>query len=168
METYTRDVFYNEIEVQDDISSWNEGDEIVITSTDFKWTQVEKFIVISAEGTTLKFYGKVENVHYGDSYEGIDMYAEIGLLTRNIKIHGEMESDCDGVFCDKEDYDKFGGHTKAVNGFKSYNIEGVELFHMGQEGILGRYPIHFHMAYDTMRDGKRSYIKNNAIHHTFR
>ena len=127
--------------------------------------------MIEAHGNVLKFEGKVENVHYGASYEGVDMFAEVGLLTRNVKIHGEME-ECDGSDdngeCDDLEKDSFGGHTQTLQGFKSYKIENVQFFNMGQKSVMGKYPVHFHLALDTEREGKRSYIKNNAIHHSFR
>ena len=51
--------------------------------------------------------------------------------------------------CEKYPFDSFGGHTKAIVGFTAYNIEGAELYHMGQMTILGSYPIHYHMCLDT-------------------
>ena len=51
---------------------------------------------------------------------------------------------------------------------RSYNIENAELYHLGQTTNLGRYPIHFHLALDTVRDGVKQVIRGNAIHHTFR
>ena len=42
------------------------------------------------------------------------MRAEVGMLSRNIVIHGEMEDQCYGDnFCDYYDYDTFGGHTQV-------------------------------------------------------
>ena len=74
--------------------------------------------------------------------------------------------------CSKYDpsRDNFGGHTKAIKGFRSYQIEGAELFHMGQTAKLGAYPIHFHMAEDTRRgedNNTRMRVRQNAIHDTF-
>ena len=42
-------------------------------------------------------------------------------------------------------------------------IDSIELTNVGQAFILGSYPIHFHMI-GTVQS---SYIRNNAIHHTF-
>ena len=66
--------------------------------------------------------------------------------------------------------DQFGGHTKALQGFSAYNIEGAEITAMGQTTTLGRYPIHFHMCLDTTDGGEkpRPVIKGNSIHDTFR
>ncbi len=34
-------------------------------------------------------------------------------------------------------------------------------------GILASYPIHYHMARDTDKNGDRPYVRGNAIHDTF-
>lgn len=83
----------------------------------------------------LKIEGFVRYTHYGFKADDVDMRAEVGLLTRNVKIQGEMMGQ----------NDTFGGHTKAIEGFKSYNVEYAELVNMGQD-ILGKYPIHYHMC----------------------
>ena len=46
-----------------------------------------------------------------------------------------MEDECydfDLDDCADYPFDSFGGHTKAIEGFEKYNIEGAEIFHMGQ------------------------------------
>ena len=99
------------------------------------------------------------------------MRAEVGLLTRNVLIHGEMGSACldeDSDVCDTIDFDNFGGHTKAIKGFKKYNIEGAELTNMGQMTKLGSYPIHYHMCHDVDEDGTNPIVQSNSIHHCFR
>ena len=45
------------------------------------------------------------------------------------------------------------------------HIEGAELYNVGQQTDLGRYPIHFHMCLDTSHS--KPYIRDNSIHHTF-
>ena len=49
------------------------------------------------------------------------MKGEVMNLNRNIKIHGEQEKKCydpQANMCSKYYKDQFGGHTKAVFGFK--------------------------------------------------
>ena len=107
-------------------------------------------------------------MHFGEIYEGVDMRAEIGLLTRNILIHGEMGDECEPDElneCQDYDFDNFGGHTRAIEGFKAYNIVGAEVTAMGQMTVLGSYPIHFHMCQNTSRG---AVIEQNSIHHCFR
>ena len=47
----------------------------------------------------------------------MDFSAEVGLLSRNIKIHGEMEESCyDNNLCNYFSYDTFGGHIQVRTG----------------------------------------------------
>ena len=41
----------------------------------------------------------------------------------------------------------------------------VEFTSMGQLGVLGRYPLHFHLMRDQV--GKGIYAKDNSFHHNF-
>jgi len=160
----------NEIELTGDVSDWRPGDSVVIASTDFDFEQAEEFEIVSVDGNKITLQGEIKFSHYGEEYETINMRAEVGLLTRNVLIHGEMGETCQDVgtpACDEVDFDNYGGHTKAVEGFKSYNIEGAELTHMGQMSILGRYPIHYHMCKDTDSEGVNPVVQGNSIHHCF-
>ena len=49
--------------------------------------------------------------------------------------------------------------------FSTFRVEHAELRQMGQLGILGRYPFHWHMAGQLVAGD--SYASNNSIHHTF-
>ena len=44
-------------------------------------------------------------------------------------------------------------------------VEGVEFTRMGQKGILGRYPLHFHLMKNKVNDG--FYAKHNSFHHNY-
>ncbi|XP_076080076.1 cell surface hyaluronidase-like [Mytilus galloprovincialis] len=68
------------------------------------------------------------------------MHGEVAILTRNIKIRGEMELACPTVNGNCKDYtpDTFGRHVKVLRHFKNIHIEGVELENMGQARSLGR------------------------------
>lgn len=51
-------------------------------------------------------------LHMGEIIDGVDMRAEVGILTRNIVIQGEMEDACYAENqCQFFDYDTFGGHV---------------------------------------------------------
>ena len=164
--------FYNrEIVLQDEIEGqWEVGDRFVVASTDFDWEEAEVFEAVSITGNTIQFEAEVLHTHVAESYHGVDMFAEVGLLTRRVKIHGEMEDECydeEINNCEKFPFDNYGGHTKAIYGFTSYNVENAEIYHMGQATILGKYPLHFHMCEDTVRDGKQQILHSNSIHNTF-
>jgi len=57
---------------------------------------------------------KPQYPHVGEVIDGVDMRAEVGVLTRNILIKGETENTC---YREKEcqffNYDTFGGHIKV-------------------------------------------------------
>ena len=152
------------IKIVDSPDGWEEGDRLVIASTDYDMNQAEEVEVVGCSpcvelmacsckvkplATSLRFS------HYGEVYRGVDMRAEVGLLTRNIKIHGDME----------DELDTYGGHIKAYEGFETFRIDGAELTQMGQKGHKGRYPIHWHMVKTV--DPTKTYARNNAIHHVF-
>lgn len=51
-------------------------------------------------------------LHMGEIIDGVDMRAEVGILTRNIVIQGEVEESCYAENqCQFFDYDTFGGHV---------------------------------------------------------
>lgn len=50
----------------------------------------------------------------GEIIDGVDMRAEVALLSRNILIHGEMEKSCYGNnLCQFYSHDTYGGHIKV-------------------------------------------------------
>jgi hypothetical protein len=82
-----------------------------------------------------------------------DLRAEVGLLSHNIKIEGDLDSN----------NNSFGGHIMIHTGGKGY-VSNVELNRMGQKTKNGRYPFHWHMLATT---GAGQYIKNSSVHHSF-
>jgi hypothetical protein len=97
------------------------------------------------------FAGK-EIVGDGDD-DFIEMRAEVGLLTRNLKYQGNPLDSAE---------DQYGAHIMIHSpGDESCigRIENTEFFNVGQAFKLGRYPIHFHMI-GTVH---KSYVRNNAV-----
>ncbi|XP_044294790.1 cell migration-inducing and hyaluronan-binding protein isoform X2 [Varanus komodoensis] len=159
----------------DDVRSWKAGDKIVVASTDYSMYQAEEFQILPCRAcgpNEIKVAGKAMYLHTGEVIDGVDMRAEVGLLTRNIVVMGEMEKQCYNYntdLCSFFDFDTFGGHIKIGLSFKAVHMEGVELRHMGQQS-LGHYPIHFHMAGDVDEKGgyhPATYVKDLSIHHAF-
>ncbi|KAF0310783.1 Cell surface hyaluronidase [Amphibalanus amphitrite] len=151
------------------LTDWQVGDDIVIASTDFHQGQAEQFTLLECAGCQddqVMIEGPVFFTHWGEETDGVDMRAEVGMLTRKVKIHGEMEDECYGDnLCERFSYDTFGGQIKALRDFSSVQIENAEIYHMGQQSVIGSYPIHFHMCLDT--SGKNAAIRQNSIHDTF-
>uniref|UniRef100_A0A8C6SYQ2 Cell migration inducing hyaluronidase 1 n=1 Tax=Neogobius melanostomus TaxID=47308 RepID=A0A8C6SYQ2_9GOBI len=159
------------VELAEPPQGWGPGDRIVVASTDYSMHQAEEFTLLPCPGcsaTQIRVAGTAQFLHVGELVDGVDMRAEVGLLTRNILLRGEMQEKCYGHHaCKFFSFDTFGGHLKR--GFKAAHVSGVELHHMGQQS-MGHYPIHFHMNGDV--DEKGGYhpptsIQNVSIHHSF-
>lgn len=135
---------------------WHRGDRIVIASTDYESEHAEERTIAGVSGRRVRFDAPLQWKHWGrkQRFGGrvLDERAEVGLLTRNVKIRGDEGSTGSG----------FGGHIMVMHGGNA-RISDVELTRMGQKKRLRRYPIHFHM------DGKAptSYVKRASIHHTY-
>ncbi|XP_025088732.1 protein DDB_G0287365-like [Pomacea canaliculata] len=167
----TSDLAFPVISLDNDVSSWEPGDEVVITSTDYDWEQVEVRRILpcsTCSKNQIRLDGALDNMHYGEVSQNVDMRAEVGLLTRNIKIQGIMEPQCynftdyEYLLCQAFQKDTFGGQIKALRG-STIHVEGVELYHMGQQASVGAYPLHFHM----MVEARGMWFRNNSIHHSF-
>src|SRR5262249_47094235 len=94
--------------------------------------------------------------------------AAVALLTRDIRIVSGGNDIPDTDSGRKCRYDCFpiaegfyGGHTMMRQGFKTYQVQGVEFYQLGQGGRIGRYPAHFHLARKTPAD---SFIKDSSVH----
>ncbi|XP_030149076.1 cell surface hyaluronidase isoform X2 [Lynx canadensis] len=157
----------------DDVSSWKPGDQIVVASTDYSMYQAEEFTLLPCPECS-RFQVKVKEapqfLHMGEITDGVDMRAEVGILTRNVVIRGEMEDSCyAGNQCQFFDYDTFGGHVMIRKNFTSVHLSYVELRHMGQQH-LGRYPVHFHLCGDVDHKGgyrHATFVDGLSIHHSF-
>ncbi|XP_013049967.3 cell surface hyaluronidase CEMIP2 [Anser cygnoides] len=157
----------------DDVSSWEPGDRIVVASTDYSMYQTEEFTLLPCPECTkhqVKVKEKPQFPHVGEVIDGVDMRAEVGVLTRNILIKGETEKTC---YREKEcqffNYDTFGGHIKILKNFTSVHLSYVELKQMGQQQI-GSYPVHFHLCGDVDEKGGysfKTYLEGLSIHHCF-
>jgi cell migration-inducing and hyaluronan-binding protein len=136
-----------------DASGWEVGDQIVLASTDYNPRQAETRFITAIRGDTITLDEPLEYMHFGEITFDVDERGEVGLLTRNIKIHASEDA--------AESYK--GGHIMAMPGSRMY-VEGVELHRMGQHMELARYPIHWHLVGEA---GEGQYIRNAAIHDTF-
>ncbi|MEM1073408.1 MAG: G8 domain-containing protein [Pseudomonadota bacterium] len=143
-------------------TGWEVGDEIAIAPSGQDYTEDEVRTVagISDDGKTvtlnepLEFdhYGKLESYSDGDDSWEVDMRAEVALLSRNVTIQGDADSAVDG----------YGAHTMVMHGAEQH-ISGAEFYRVGQEDILGKYPIHWHM----LDDASGQYVTNVSIHESY-
>uniref|UniRef100_A0A8D3C0W4 Cell migration inducing hyaluronidase 1 n=1 Tax=Scophthalmus maximus TaxID=52904 RepID=A0A8D3C0W4_SCOMX len=155
----------------DQPEGWGSGDRVVVASTDYSMHQAEEFTLLpcpTCASNQVKVRGKAQFIHMGEEVDGVDVRAEVGLLSRNILIRGEMEPGCYGnEACNFFVFDTFGGHLKR--GFRAVHISGMELQHMGQQ-TMGHYPVHFHMNGDVDERGgyyPPTYVRDLSIHHSF-
>uniref|UniRef100_A0A672GL81 Cell migration inducing hyaluronidase 1 n=1 Tax=Salarias fasciatus TaxID=181472 RepID=A0A672GL81_SALFA len=163
--------FRSVLELDEQPAGWRPGDRVVVASTDYSMHQAEEFTLLPCPTCSphqVKVKGKAQFIHMGEEVDGVDMRAEVGLLSRNILLRGEMQPGCYGnEACKFFQFDTFGGHLKR--GFKAVHISGVELQHMGQQ-TMGHYPVHFHMNGDVDRRGgydPPTFVSDLSIHHSF-
>lgn len=140
-------------------TGWAPGDDIVIAPTSIDPAQAEQVTITGVSGRRVSFVEPLQYRHFGelqrfgsDPERVLDQRAEVGLLTRNIRIQGDAASATDG----------YGGHLMVAPGAVAH-IEGVEAYRMGQKGRLGRYPLHWHRNGDV----KGEYARHNSIHHGY-
>jgi hypothetical protein len=104
-----------------------------------------------------------------------DTRASVGLLSRSIRIVSEGD-----VAPTAPEYATtfppaptdgsvgyfFGGHTIVRQGFLSYQVQGVEFYQLGQGGAIMHYPVHFHMARQTLAVGATqptTFVKDSSV-----
>ena len=83
----------------------------------------------------------------------------MALLTRSIRI--VSEGDAARPAFPPARTATFGGHTIVRQGFKAFQVQGVEFYQLGQGGRLGHYPVHFHHA---RRTPPGTFVKDCSIH----
>ncbi len=147
--------------------NWKQGQQILLTTTNRSVDQTEVLTIqdISSDGLTLQLHEQLAYSHYAGSqtYDNgkngadarswsVNMSAEVGLLSRNIKISGDANSEIDG----------YGGHLMTMPS-GVIQVSGVELFRMGQRYHIGRYPFHWHLAGDVTGQ----YIRESSLHQSY-
>ncbi len=175
-----------------DAVNWKTGDQIVIAPTDFyndgnftKTSETEVLEISSVTGSTVGLKTPLEKFRWGQLQYAtdtgmsltpgtlskpdpgvpsiLDERAEVGNLTRNIVIQGADD--------DLWKTQGFGAQIMIMDKNSSVTIDGVELRRMGQSGMFGRYPIHFHnLSYDNtgkeLGDASNMIVQNSSIHDT--
>lgn len=153
----TADAGATRLFLSDEVTNWNAGDRLLITGTarqePIAGIQTEhvseastsevRFLTEASDGSAslsmaagsrqrLTIDCPLDRTHRGDEYS-----AEIANLSRNVVI-------------ESADPENHRGHTMYHYGSIG-SISYAEFRHLGKEGVLGRYPIHFHLVADSMR-----------------
>ncbi|XP_062266639.1 PKHD1 like 1, tandem duplicate 1 [Platichthys flesus] len=155
---------------------WQVGDEVLISTTSYSaWETEKRFIgAVSADGRTLTLNSSLTHTHIGETHSvsgtsrSYTLAADVGLLTRNIKILGQeypdMMKDSFGARLLVGTYSWAGIDYKG-----KAQIRNVEFFRSGQEGWIDftdpRYSVSFlNLGKVT---GNESYIQGCAFHDGF-
>lgn len=148
----TSDVGATSVTLMESVDDWSIGDQVIVTSTteqreqrrgqsggflDRSQTETRRITKIGNKdftgGYSLTLDRPLTFEHYADG----EFCAEVANLTRNVVIESAQP---DGVR----------GHT-MIHVNSSGAISYAEFRHLGKEGVLGRYSIHYHLCGDTMR-----------------
>jgi cell migration-inducing and hyaluronan-binding protein len=125
-------------------TAYDVEDKVGTDATAFR-TEVEK-----VDGANPPWLGKAET------------RAAVALLTRSIRIVSAGDKP-DEKFPEPNpggiSY-MYGGHVVFRQGFAKVQLQGVEFKQLGQGGLLGRYPVHFHEARNVPSD---TYVIDCAI-----
>jgi hypothetical protein len=188
-----------EFHVDRPVPTWGNGDHIVLTTTDYLPGHSEELViknVVNDANSALITVTPVKYPHSGTAYDfsslpadkgpqddpngpktlpsrHLETRAAVALLSRNIMIASEGDTPLEkdrsvDHFPTTSGY--YGGHTLTRAGFSDYRVQGVEFYHLGQGGVIGRYPVHFHMdrlvpqprTIEPLYDG--TYIVDSSIH----
>jgi len=135
------------VTLSEPVTGWRVGDEVIVTGSLHKThaktyregdkysaqAETEERTITKIEGETLTLDRPLANTHFGSG----ELRSEVANLSRNVIIES---ADPKGVR----------GHT-IYHQFSSGGISYARFAHLGKEGVLGRYPIHFHLVQETMR-----------------
>jgi len=140
----------SQVTLAEPVADWRAGDRLIITTGEGQGPEsghtfqkrpfarqkpvgTEEQIIDSVDGARLTLRGKLAKLHPGEGW----MRCEVANLTRNVVIES---ADPAGVR----------GHTMYHHG-STGGISYGEFRHLGKDGVLGKYAIHFHLVRDTMR-----------------
>lgn len=136
----------NQVVVAEPVADWHVGDEVIVTASQRgigfgsyrsqageDHTQTEVRRIESIDGNTLTLDQPLQFNHAGSG----EFRSEVSNLSRNVIVES---ADPEGVR----------GHT-VYHRFSRGGISYARFAHLGKEGVLGRYSIHFHLVGNTMR-----------------
>lgn len=126
--------------VGQDVTDWPAGATVMVTPTgrspqaaDFEERTVERVLRLPGGLYEVRLRTALERAHDG----GGAFSGEIALLTRNVRIMSKYP-------------DRVKAHTMYMAGARG-GISYGEFRDLGARGVLGRYPLHFHLMGDTSR-----------------
>ena len=160
------------------VDTWEKGDWIVVTATDYipNHSEMQQIDNVATENDHTKITLKtaLSYPHNGEKYDltkhniphhlnkendfmkAVDTRAAVALLTRSIRIVSEGAAFKQPLPApdDSSTGRYFGGHVIARQGFKTFQMQGVELKQLGQGGRMAHSPVNFHMARKLPAEGQ--------------
>lgn len=132
------------ITLADTVQGWRAGDRVIITDTQGIPSNqrkpphglafvAEERTIKTVDGTQIALHSALDKEHRGENGQ----HVEVANLSRNVVV-------------ESADPKKARGHT-MYHRHSAGSISYAEFRHLGMEGLLGRYPLHFHLVGDTMR-----------------
>lgn len=135
----------------EEVADWKPGDLLIVTGTtrQFGYKRTRTGSVVEAPTTEERRIERIQIRNHGEAmirldqpldhdHQGQGEYrAEVANLSRNVVIES---ADPEGVR----------GHT-MYHRHSAGAISYSEFRHLGKQGVLGRYSLHFHLLGDTMR-----------------
>jgi hypothetical protein len=128
------------------VTGWRPGDKVIVTATQLtpdgtrhrpgarnRLAFTEERTIRTVDGAKIVLDTPLEFDHLGDG----EYRAEVADLSRNVVVES---ADPAGVR----------GHTMYHRG-SAGSISYAEFRHLGKEGVLGRYSLHYHLVGDSMR-----------------
>ncbi|MFK7741897.1 MAG: G8 domain-containing protein [Planctomycetota bacterium] len=173
----------NDIITVDDMTGWQDGDEIVLAYTGWMFPNLQPYAnarsqqrsiqidpvsgqILLNQGVNPNHFCTVSAQTYpvdpamqtsvGKTWQ-LDQRAEVGVLSHNVRIVGDVPNGS-----------TFGGHVMIMGNAAGEHgrayLSNIELEHLGQQAKIARYPMHWHMQVD---NGAGQYLRDCSIHHSF-
>uniref|UniRef100_A0A3B4ZZ57 PKHD1 like 1 n=1 Tax=Stegastes partitus TaxID=144197 RepID=A0A3B4ZZ57_9TELE len=155
---------------------WQVGDEVVVSTTSYDINETEKcqIAAVSADGRTLTLSQSLAHTHIGETHSvsgssrSYTLAADVGLVTRNIKIVGQdypqMTEESFGARLLVGSYS-----WKGIDYKGKAQIRNVEFYRSGQEGWTDYSDPRYSVAFVNLGEvsGDESYIQGCAFHDGF-
>ena len=152
--------------------------------TDFEPLEAERRRIAAISGRTVTVDAPFSHAHWGQPAQqhgglAVDMRAHVGNLSRNIRIASRDNESRVLPGFDPNSIDangrqdgrgkrpgpgRFGGHMAFMRDSFA-QLDSVEVTELGQQGVLARYPVHWHLNGDTSAQG--NFIRHSSVHNTF-
>jgi hypothetical protein len=132
-----------EITLAEPVTGWRVGDRVIVTATTLgrdngggtDLLQTEERLITAIDGARLTLDRPLVHDHRGEG----EFRGEVANLSRNVVVESA-----------EPERKEARGHT-MYHRYSAGSISYAEFRHLGKEGVLGRYALHYHLCGSTMR-----------------